>query len=154
MMRDWTKLLPASYNGVPFRVDGEELSGGRRQAIHLVAGEAPPVIEEIGPSVTNFSVTAYLVDDFADIQSHALIAALKTPGPGFLILPIDGPQLVHVPEDGFRRSRSKDRNGYIAIDMSFIAATVAGGYSLGLADVGFAFKANLGGAMVQFGGMF
>lgn len=151
-MRDWTKLLPASCNGVPFKVDGEELSGGRRQAVHLVAGEAPPVIEEIGPSVTSFNVTAYLVDDFADLQAHALVAALKMPGPVFLVLPIDGPQMVHVTD--FSRSRSKDRNGYIAVDMSFIAAGVTGGYSLGIADIGFAFKANLGGAMVQFGGMF
>lgn len=151
-MRDWSKLLPASYNGVPFKVDGEELSGGRRQAVHLVAGEADPVIEEIGPAVTTFGVTAYLVDDFADFQAHALVAALRMPGPGFLVLPIDGPLLVHVSD--FSRSRSKDRNGYIAMDMSFIAASASGGYSLGIADVGFAFKANLGGATVQFGGMF
>lgn len=153
-MRDWTKLLPASYNGVPFKVDGEEMSGGRRQAIHMVAGEQPPVIEEIGPGVTTFSVTGYLVDDLADAQAHALAAALMMPGPGFLILPIDGPQLVHVPDNGFSRSRSKDRNGFIAYDMSFILASPAGGYSLGLADVGFAFRAGIGGAMVQFGGMF
>lgn len=149
MMRDWTQLLPASYNGVPFHVDSEELSAGRRQAVHMVAGEQPPVIEEIGPGATTFSVTAYVTGDLADFRAHALVAALMAPGPGMLVLPIDGPVMVHVVEDGIRRARSKDRNGYIGIDLGFIAAGVTGGSVLGIADVGFAFRAGIGGAALS-----
>lgn len=146
MMRDWSKLLPASYNGVGFFVDSEELSAGRRQAVHMVAGERPPVVEEIGPGATSFSVTAYLLGDVADFQSHGLVAALMMPGPGMLVLPIDGPVMAHVVEDGIRRARSKDRNGYIAVDLGFIVAGAADGAGLGIGDVSFAFKAGVGGA--------
>lgn len=153
-MRDWTQLLPASYNGVPFHVDSEELTAGRRQAIHMVAGETPPVIEEIGPGATSFSVTAYVTGDLADFRAHVLVAALMAPGPGLLVLPIDGPVMVHVVEDGIRRARSKDRNGYIAIDLGFIVAGATGGVGLGLADVGFAFASGAGGAALAISVMF
>lgn len=153
-MRDWSKLLDASFNGVPFRVESEDLSAGRRQAIHQVAGEQSPIIEEIGPGATTFSVTAYVVGDLADFQSHALVAALMMPGPGFLVLPIDGALSVHVVEDGIRRNRSKDRNGYIAFDLGFIVAGSVGGISLGLGDVSFSFSAGIGGASVALSVMF
>lgn len=150
MMRDWQKtLMPGSYNGIGFHVDAEDLSGGRRLAIHQTAGGEAPIIEDMGRGVTTFSVTAYLAGNAADIQANALIAMAGKPGPGFLVLPIDAPQLVHVPEDGFRRSRSKDRNGYVAVDLSFIAAGVAGGYSLGLGDIAVAFSAGLSGASLS-----
>lgn len=154
MIRDWRRLLPASYNGVPFHVDSEDMSAGRRQAVHMVAGERPPVIEEIGPGAQSFSVTAYLAGDLADFRSHALVAALMLPGPGLLVLPIDGPLMAHVVEDGIRRSRSKDRNGYIAVDLGFIVAGAAGGPVLGLGDVGFSFAAGLGAAALSISVVF
>jgi prophage DNA circulation protein len=155
MMRDWAKtLLPASYNGVGFQVDTDDLGGGRRLAIHQTAGGEVPVIEDMGRATSTFNVTAYLVGDNADGQANALIAMAGLPGPGFLVLPIDGPQMVHANENGFRRSRSKDRNGYIAVDLTFIAAGVVGGYSLGLGDVSFAFGLNLGPVSIQLGGLF
>jgi prophage DNA circulation protein len=154
-MRDWAKtLLPASYNGVGFHVDSEDLGGGRRLAIHETAGGEVPVIEDRGRATSTFNVTAYLAGDAADAQANALIAMAGLPGPGFLILPIDAGQMVYVPEDGFRRSRSKDRNGYVAVDLTFIAAGIVGGYSLGLGDVSFAFSLNLGAASLQLGGLF
>lgn len=146
MMRDWTKLLPASYNGIAFEIDSEEMSAGRRQALHMVAGEMPVVIEEVGPGARGFSVTAYLLGDLADVRSHALVAALMAPGPGLLVLPIDGPVMVHVVEDGIRRARSKDRNGYVAMDLGFIVADAGAPAALGLGDIRFAFAAALTGA--------
>lgn len=147
--RDWTKtLLPASYNGAFFHVDTEERSGGRRLAIHETAGGESPVIEDMGAAVGAFSVTAYLTGDFADARANALIALAGLPGPGFLTLPIDAPQMVHVPENGFVRSRSKDRNGYVAVDLTFVPFTAAGGYVLGLGDVSLAFSVGVGPASV------
>jgi prophage DNA circulation protein len=154
MSRDWTKLLPGSYNGIPFHVDAEDLSVGRRLVIHQTAGGEVPIIEDMGRGVSTFSVTAYLTGDAADVQANALISAGGMPGPGFLTLPIDAPQLVHVPEDGFSRSRSKDRNGYVAVDMTFIAAGIVGGYVLGIGDVALAFTVGLGAASLEFSGLF
>ena len=119
-----------------------------------MAGGEVPVIEDMGRAMASFSVTAYLAGNTADVQANALISMAGQAGPGFLILPIDAPQLVHVPEDGFRRSRSKDRNGYVAVDLTFIPAGIVGGYSLGLGDVAFAFSAGLGGASLSLSVMF
>lgn len=153
-MRDWSKLLPASYNGIGFHVEAEDIGGGRRLAIHETAGGEAPVIEDMGRATGQINVTAYLTGDDCDFRANALIAAAGRPGPGFLVLPIDGGMMVHVPSDGFRRSRSKDQNGYIAVDLSFVPAALAGGYSLGLGDVALAFTAGLGAASLQFSGMF
>jgi len=153
-MRDWSKLLSASYNGVSFHVDSEELSGGRRLAIHQTAGGEVPVIEDLGRATSTFSVTAYLAGDGADVQANVLIAMAGEPGPGLLTLPIDAPQRVHVPEDGFRRSRAKDRNGYVAVDLTFIAAGIPAGAALGLGDVAFVFGIGLAGAQIGFSGLF
>lgn len=155
MMRDWPNTLAAaSYNGVAFHVDSEDVSGGRRLAIHQTAGGEVPVIEDMGRATTTFNVTAYLAGNDCDRQANALIAMAGMKGPGFLILPIDGPQMVHVPEGGFTRSREKDRNGYIAVDLTFIAAGIVGGYGLGLADIGTAFLTGLSGAVGSFAGLF
>jgi prophage DNA circulation protein len=82
MMRDWAKtLLPASYNGVGFQVDTDDLGGGRRLAIHQTAGGEVPVIEDMGRATSTFNVTAYLVGDNADGQANALIAMAGLPGP-------------------------------------------------------------------------
>jgi prophage DNA circulation protein len=153
-VRDWSKLLPASYNGLPFHVESEDLSGGRRLAIHNVAGGEVPVIEDLGRATSNFSVTAYLSGDNADSQANALIAMAGEPGPGMIVLPIDGPQMVHVTEQGFRRSREKDRNGYVAVTLDLVLVGIPAGISLGLGDVSFAFGVNLGSATVQFSGLF
>jgi prophage DNA circulation protein len=154
-MRDWAKtLMPGSFNGIPFHVESEEFAGGRRLAIHQTAGGEFSIIEDMGRATSSISVTAYLTGDLADFQANALISMAGAAGPGFLTLPIDAPQMVHVPEDGFSRSRSKDRNGYIAVDMTFIPAGIAGGYSLGIGDIAVAFTAGFAGASLSLSVMF
>jgi prophage DNA circulation protein len=120
-MRDWSKaFLPASFKGVRFHVDREGEDGGRRLAIqHVAYGEAA-VTEDFGARERVFPVIAYLASDVADAQARILTAALRSPGAGRLVLPMEGGMLAHV--EDFRRDRRKDKNGWIAFDIGFVRA--------------------------------
>ena len=154
MARDWSKLLPASFKGVPFHVEDEDASGGRRLVVHQTAGGEDPLIEDFGRGLITYQVTAYLTGDDCDAKAKALFAAATSAGAGALVLPIDAGLTAYVPEDGVRRARAKDRNGYIAVDLTFIVVGSSGGYALGLGDIGFSFSVNLGPATLSFSGLF
>jgi prophage DNA circulation protein len=118
-MRDWSKaFLPASFKGVRFWVDEEGQDGGRRIAVQHVAYGETPITEDFGSRETVFPITAYLASDLADAEARRLSQALRSPGPGRLVLPMEGGMTAHAAE--FRRSRQKDRGGFIAYDISFI----------------------------------
>ncbi len=152
-MREWTKtLLSASYRGVGFYVEREDVSGGRRAAIHEFAGGEVSVIEDQGRRTRLFDVAAYVTGDAADGRAHRLAAALDTAGPGMLVLPIDPGQMVHILE--WRRMRERDRNGFVAIDFRAAAALPASVSGLTIGDVGAAFSTGLALATSAFGRLF
>ncbi|WLR92945.1 DNA circularization N-terminal domain-containing protein [Shinella zoogloeoides] len=152
-MRDWTKTLRrASFRGVSFWVEAEDLAGGKRLARHEYAGGRTTYLEEMGLATPDFSVTAYLVGDDSDARAILLTQAAQTPGPGRLVLPMDRGQMAYV--EGFRRSRSRDRAGYIAFDFTAIPLSTSGGSMLGVADMTTAVLSNLSGASAGFGGFF
>jgi prophage DNA circulation protein len=154
MARDWTKLLPASFKGVSFHVDSEDASGGRRLVVHQTAGGENPLVEDFGKGLITYQVTAYLTGDDCDAKAKSLFDAATSAGAGPLVLPIDSGLTAYVPEDGVRRARAKDRNGYIAVDLSFIVVGSSGGAMLGLGDIGFAFSVGVGAATISFSGLF
>ncbi|MFD1328297.1 DNA circularization N-terminal domain-containing protein [Mycoplana ramosa] len=152
-MRDWTKtLLPASFRGIRFFVEREDLAGGRRAAVHEFAGGETSVIEDQGRRTRIFDVTAYVTSDLVDVRAHALANALDAPGPGMLVLPIDGGQMVHVLE--WRRMRERDRNGFIAIDFRAVVPRPGTAAGLTIGDVGAAFSNGLSLVKSVFGGLF
>ncbi|NGO64192.1 hypothetical protein G6N76_10935 [Rhizobium daejeonense] len=152
-MRDWAKTLRrASYRGVPFWVDMDEFSGGKRLARHEYAGGRTTYLEEMGLATPAYDVTAYLVGDLSDVQAKALEAACNAAGPGRLVLPMDGGQLAYV--EGFRRSRFKDQRGYIAFAFTAIPAGNMPGAILGVGDVTAAVLGTLSLAAAAFGGFF
>lgn len=120
-MRDWLKaFLPASFRGVPFKVEIEQADGARRLAISPIAYAETSVIEDMGRDPGRFAVTAYTAGDLADGQAKALIAALDRKGAGVAVLPMLGARSVRV--ESWSVSRYKYRAGYVAIDVSFIEA--------------------------------
>ncbi|MBX5082167.1 hypothetical protein HJB56_05115 [Rhizobium lentis] len=152
-MRNWQKTLrPASYRGVSFFVDFDDLAGGKRLALHEVAGGRRTIVEELGLATSGFDVTLYHLGDAADAQALALQAAMLADGPGFLILPMDGGMLATA--QGFRRSRGKDRNGYVGFDVTFIPASNEAGSVLSIGDVSSTVAAGLALAAVQFARLF
>ncbi|WP_041867280.1 DNA circularization protein [Sodalis glossinidius] len=81
------KLHPASFRGVPFQVDDDEGTFGRRVQVHEYPNRDKPYTEGLGRATRRFNIGAYLVgDDFFEARDR-LIAAIDTPGPGTLVYP-------------------------------------------------------------------
>lgn len=125
--RNWLETLwPASYKGVPFQVEKDDLDGGRRIKSHEFPGRDDPLHEDLGSAVARWEVTAYVASDAADGEAAALVAVLDTAEAGPLVLPIDGPVLARAHK--WRRVRERDKAGYIALSITFLreGAAVAG----------------------------
>jgi len=152
-MRDWASTLrPASFRGVRFWVDFEELTGGKRLARHEYAGGRRTQLEEMGLKTPSFSVTAYLLGDASDMEAAALSTACNAAGPGRLVLPIDAGQLAYI--EDFRRSRERSRRGWISFEFTVVPASGEILPSLGIVDVDTAFGGLLSAAASAFGRMF
>ncbi|VTZ52477.1 putative Mu-like prophage DNA circulation protein [Methylocella tundrae] len=120
-MRNWPSTLwPASFRGIAFQVESDRGPGGRRIAIHEFPGSETPFIEDLGKTAPTFQVTAYLASDTVDADAMAFRAALDTPGPGVLVLPIEGPLSAHL--RAYDRAYAKDRMGLVAFTLDFVRA--------------------------------
>lgn len=120
-MRNWPSTLwPASFRGIPFQVESDRGPGGRRIAIHEFPGSETPFIEDLGKTAPTFQVTAYLASDTVDADATVFRAALDTPGPGVLVLPIEGPLSAHL--RAYDRAYAKDRMGLVAFTLDFVRA--------------------------------
>ncbi len=84
------QLRPASYRGVPFFVDEDALSGGKRAQIHEYPERDDHFVEELGVQARQFRVTAHLLGDDVFADRDRLIEALELKGPGTLVLPSRG----------------------------------------------------------------
>ncbi len=119
-MRDWiASLWPASFRGVLFQVEADHHSGGRRLAVHEFANSETWFVEDLGRSVRVFQVTAYLASDTSDSDAAALRSTLEMAGPGVLVLPVEGTLNAYL--RNFERAYQKDRMGYIAFSLNFVA---------------------------------
>lgn len=84
------RLRDASFRGIPFSVEQDEASFGRRVQIHDYPNRDKPFTEDLGRATRHLSITAYLVgDDYADKRDR-LISAIETAGPGTLVHPFYG----------------------------------------------------------------
>lgn len=152
-MRDWASTLrPASFRGVRFWVEFDELTGGKRLARHEYAGGRSTRLEEMGLKTPSISVTAYLLGDASDIFAMRLASACTAAGPGRLVLPVDPGQLAYI--EDFRRSRERDRRGYIAFDFTAVPASGEIQASLGIGNVDSAFVDALSAVASSFRGFF
>ena len=123
-MRDWLKAFrPASFRGVPFRVDLESIGGARRLSISPIAYAETSVIEDMGRDPQRFSLAAYVVGDAADADALALAAALERKGPGTLVLPMRGALPARV--EGWSLDRVKDRAGHVRFSIDFVEEGLA-----------------------------
>ncbi|WP_054308917.1 DNA circularization N-terminal domain-containing protein [Mesorhizobium sp. 1M-11] len=128
-MRNWLKLRPASFRGVPFHVEDDGPMRGRRVVVHDISGGERPLTEDMGRMATAISVSAYVATDAADAIGHVLERACDAPGPALLVLPIDPARMMHC--IGCERERRKDRAGYIAYRLSFVEAGAGASASIG-----------------------
>lgn len=119
-MRDWRlTLYPASFRGVPFKVENEELGeAGRHVATHEFVRSEEVLSEDMGRRANKYRVTAYIANDLADVQGQLLVSACTRRGAGTLVLPWQGP--VEVMCTGVRTSHERERIGYAAFELEFV----------------------------------
>lgn len=122
--RNWAKTLrPASFRGVPFHVDDEEVRNFLRQAVHEVPNGMWR-LERLGRGPTELSLTGFVASRTADIEADAVAATFRDDKPGQLVMPMVGPVKAR-PLSCFR-SRSARREGYVALDMRWVVEPVRG----------------------------
>lgn len=114
------RLRPAFFRAVPFHVDESELSGGRRVAPHEYPNRNTGYVEDMGRRMRAYRVRGYVVGPNFDIQARLLTAALEADGPGLMILPLIGEDLVVVAN--FSQVTTREEGGYATIDMDFLQA--------------------------------
>ena len=89
-MRAYENLLDASFKGVPFYVESEELTRfGRRIVNHEYPNTSEQFSEDTGGFPRDFNVSGFLVGDDVSDQLDALINACNE-GKGRLVLPFFG----------------------------------------------------------------
>jgi prophage DNA circulation protein len=130
-MIDWTAtLLPASFAGQAFYVQGAHVEAGHRVARTLIPNGGH-VLESFGPAPRRFEVEAYLTGDICTVQAAALLALAESQHRGPLILPDAGIAFVRLTKA--RRAFDKDKLGYVAVELEAVAepAIATGGLSAG-----------------------
>ncbi len=112
------RFRQASFRGIEFFVDEVRVSGGRRVAVHEVAGRALAIPDDTGRRTRSFQLTAILVGDDHDQAADELQFALEREGPGELIHPWMGRKTVRVVGE-FSRRETNDRGGMTTFDIPF-----------------------------------
>ncbi|WP_434779276.1 DNA circularization N-terminal domain-containing protein [Neisseria sp. Ec49-e6-T10] len=84
-------LLDASFKGIPFYVESEELTQfGRRIVNHEYPNTNEQYSEDTGGFPENFTISGYVIGEDAKDQINALINACNEEGAGKLVLPFFG----------------------------------------------------------------
>lgn len=146
-MRDPRPLLPGSYKGFPFHVDKESAEGGRYVPVHEYVRSEDFDTEDTGRKAPTYSVTAYLASDAVDAEATALFSICTSPGAGMLAVPGVAPGLCRCTK--VKRATEKDRLGYVAFDLEFVAAGGGGDFVSTLFDLATASAAGALSALVK-----
>lgn len=108
----------ASFRGVKFLVDGDDLAGGRRGLTHEFPYRDTPENEDLGHKAREYHITGYVIGDDWQRQRDQLIAALEQGGIAELVHPHYGIQKVWAKSYNVRHSSTRGREA--AIEMTFM----------------------------------
>lgn len=114
-------MQPASFRGVPFHVESDDLSAGRRTQTHEYPGRDKPYTEDLGRATRKGSIEAFLIGNDYMAARDKLLAALEQGGPGELVHPWYGRMTVSV-DDGCRVRHGVRDGRYCAVTISFVEA--------------------------------
>jgi len=128
MLKDWPSTMKrASFRGVPFFVDTDSFSGGRRVAVHEFIDRDDPLIEDLGGKANSVSIAAYVPGNDADTAAIALLAAGNTKGSSTLRLPARPATFATC--TSIKTNFSRKRLGFFGIDLEF-QLTPRGGFGI------------------------
>lgn len=114
------ELRPASFRGVPFKVETSQLTTGRRVSVHEYPNRDIPYPEDLGKIGEGYPVTGYLIGADYIAQKKALKAAVDTQGPGELIHPYWGTLQVQCGPVSF--DENKNDGGMVTVTFQFYEA--------------------------------
>lgn len=118
----WTDYLKtASFRGVPFHVDNENTSIGRRIQVHEYPNRDKPWSEDLGKVALRPNITAYVIGEDCLAQRDRLMEALNKPGPGTLRHPTWGEMIVCV-TDQIKVSTASNEGRMVRFDLHFVEA--------------------------------
>lgn len=108
-------LRPATFRGVPFKVDSHDAQGGRRTVKHEFPLRDKPYVEDMGRRAKEFSIDAYVVGDDYMQQRDALMRACDEAGSADLVHPYLGTLKVVCSGWALRESKSEGRMARFAL---------------------------------------
>jgi prophage DNA circulation protein len=119
-------LLNASFKGASFKVMNSDYEIGRRTSVHQYANRDKPYVQDHGRQLDGFVIEAYVVQNIDNFYNYfaerdALIAALKSKGPGQLIHPFLGIKKVQVIEK-VRITETFEKQGIATFRIMFLEA--------------------------------
>lgn len=120
------RLVQASWRGVVFSVRSEELpTGGRKTALHDFPNSDERFIEDLGEIPQRFTITAFVHGlDWLE-RAQALENALRTAGPGRLVMPTFGAYTVWALP--YSKSASQTTVGEIEFSLEFATSRAVAG---------------------------
>lgn len=111
-------LIPASWRGIPFSILNEEVTHGRRTALHQYPFRDESYNEDLGLGPRRFTFSGFLIGDDVLSQADALDAAVDTPNAGTLIHPALGQIFASLVS--FTRRTTFDRGRVIDVQLAFV----------------------------------
>lgn len=117
------QLKKASFKGIPFKVDTNEVEGGQRVAVHEYPFRNGVFPQPLGLRGDQFTVRAFLIGDNYIANRDALIKAVKDYATGTLILPTQASRKVQAMS--YRNGYDSSQGGIEFVDMTFVEAGLA-----------------------------
>jgi len=115
------RLQPASFRGVAFEYQSDDLGGiGRRNVVHEYPKRDVPYVEDMGRSVEEISLEAIVIGPDYLTQLDELLKALRAEGPGELVHPFYG--RLQVVASGCRVRHTFEEGGLARVSMMFTEA--------------------------------
>lgn len=115
-----TQLVPASFRGVPFKVEEGGRTAGRRVVEFEVPKGNTPYAEDMGRAARKWQITGYVIGDDYIAQRDALLDACDEDGAGILVHPSLGTMNVMCGPVSSHESRL--RGGICTFEMMFVEA--------------------------------
>lgn len=118
-MRNWPQTLnSASFRGVPFWIERDNMETGRRLDVVDIPAAESPIIEDLGARQQPIEIAGYVIGDVSDAQMTALEAVCNQAGPGVLVMPAQGPLTARCQH--IKRDRMRDKMGYFGFQAAFV----------------------------------
>ncbi|GGC68602.1 DNA circularization N-terminal domain-containing protein [Chelatococcus reniformis] len=114
------RLRPASFRGVPFKVDVASKAGGRRGFNFEYPKRDTPSDEDMGRRARRYAFSGWVIGPNYQIDADALEVALNAEGPGRLVHPDFAEDMVRC--EVYTRAQRRTEGGMAFFDFTFVEA--------------------------------